>query len=89
MWFVDMTHPQVSSERSAHTDWSTLRSPWVEEVLRRPAALAAARFDWVKGQPRSGPPAYDGSQAFTLQTPDRRIVFITPYQDDFTLIWHD
>jgi len=32
------------------------------------------------------PRLYDGPQAFTLQTADRRIVFIIPYQDDFTLI---
>ena len=32
------------------------------------------------------PRLYEGPQAFTLQTDDRRIVFIIPYQDDFTLI---
>jgi glycerol-3-phosphate dehydrogenase len=32
------------------------------------------------------PRLYEGPQAFTLQTSDRRIVFIIPYQDDFTLI---
>ena len=29
---------------------------------------------------------YEGEHAYALQHPDRRIVFVIPYQDDFTLI---
>src|SRR5262249_52624193 len=40
----------------------------------------------VKGSHVVVPRLYTGSHAFTLQTADHRIVFIIPYQHDFTLI---
>ena len=40
----------------------------------------------VKGSHIVVPRHYDGAQAYMLQNPDRRIVFVIPYEDDFTMI---
>ena len=60
--------------------------PWVQEVLRATGSTRRNSLRLVKGSHVVVPRLYDGPQAFTLQTDDRRIVFIIPYQDDFTLI---
>jgi glycerol-3-phosphate dehydrogenase len=61
--------------------------PWIGEVLdeciggrsQRPVRL-------VKGSHIVVPRMYAGDQAYVLQNPDRRIVFVIPYQEQFTLI---
>lgn len=61
--------------------------PWISKVLnerlgggdRQPVRL-------VKGSHIVVRRLYEGDQAYVLQHPDRRIVFVIPYQDDFTLI---
>lgn len=60
--------------------------PWVEDVLRVTGSTRRSSLRLVKGSHVVVPRLYEGHQAFTLQTADRRIVFIIPYQDDFTLI---
>jgi glycerol-3-phosphate dehydrogenase len=61
--------------------------PWVAEVIagchadgRRPAIRL------VKGSHIVVPKLYDGAQAYALQHTDRRLVFVIPYQEDFTLV---
>ncbi len=61
--------------------------PWVGEILS--ARLGrddepAVRL--VKGSHIIVPRLYDGAFAFILQNPDNRIVFVIPYEHDFTLI---
>ncbi len=61
--------------------------PWVAEVLAGCDAggrRQAVRL--VKGSHIVVPKLYDGSQAYALQHTDRRLVFVIPYQEDFTLI---
>jgi len=61
--------------------------PWVGDVLRtglgrnRPAPLRL-----VKGSHLVVRRLYEGEQAYLLQQPDRRIVFVIPYEGAFTLI---
>jgi glycerol-3-phosphate dehydrogenase len=86
LWHVDMT----SSERAQRTVRAyglvNAAGPWVQEVLRLTGSTRRNSLRLVKGSHVVVPRLYDGNQAFTLQTADRRIVFIIPYQDDFTLI---
>ncbi|MGQ0675682.1 MAG: glycerol-3-phosphate dehydrogenase [Rhodospirillales bacterium] len=61
--------------------------PWVGDVLKR----AIGRNDappprLVKGSHIVVPKLYDGAHAYILQNPDRRIVFVIPYEDRFSLI---
>ncbi len=60
--------------------------PWVQGVLQATGSTRRSSLRLVKGSHVVVRRLYDGPQAFTLQTADRRIVFIIPYQDDFTLI---
>jgi glycerol-3-phosphate dehydrogenase len=61
--------------------------PWISKVLterlgggsRQPVRL-------IKGSHIVVRRLYEGEFAYVLQHPDRRIVFVIPYQDDFTLI---
>lgn len=63
--------------------------PWVRNVLDG-SNLSVARktpnVRLVKGSHIVVPRLYDGAQAFNLQQPDRRVVFVFPYLDDYTLI---
>ena len=61
--------------------------PWAMEIARRcGVALGQAALRLVKGSHIVVPRLYQGSHAYILQNTDRRIVFVLPFEDDFTLI---
>jgi glycerol-3-phosphate dehydrogenase len=61
--------------------------PWVKEVLNeRLGQSSADAVRLVKGSHIVVPKLYDGEHAFILQNDDRRVVFIIPYEEAFTLI---
>ncbi|MDB6157379.1 MAG: Aerobic glycerol-3-phosphate dehydrogenase [Gammaproteobacteria bacterium] len=86
LWFVDMISVAGQQRTVRTTGLVNAAGPWVEEVLRATGSTRRSSLRLVKGSHVVVPRLYDGPQAFTLQTADRRIVFIIPYHDDFTLI---
>jgi glycerol-3-phosphate dehydrogenase len=61
--------------------------PWVAEVLHeRIGVRSGPGVRLVKGSHIVVRRLYTGSQAYVLQNPDRRIVFVIPYQGEYTLI---
>ncbi len=61
--------------------------PWVEDVLTRRAGIdAKAKVRLVQGAHIVVPRLYDHDRAYTFQNGDGRVVFVIPFQDDFTLI---
>ena len=61
--------------------------PWVEEVLASGAGVnARAKVRLVQGSHIVVRKLYDHDRAYMFQNSDGRIVFVIPYQDDFTLI---
>jgi glycerol-3-phosphate dehydrogenase len=61
--------------------------PWVKEVLNQnlgEATRDAVRL--VKGSHIVLPRLYEGEHAFILQNDDRRVVFMIPFEDRFTLV---
>jgi glycerol-3-phosphate dehydrogenase len=61
--------------------------PWVKEVLNQNLGQAtrdAVRL--VKGSHIVLPRLYEGEHAFILQNDDRRVVFMIPFEDRFTLV---
>ena len=60
--------------------------PWVTDVLQRCGLHAKAALRLVKGSHIVVPRLYDGNHAYLLQNDDRRVVFVLPFEDDFTLI---
>ncbi|MBV8889479.1 MAG: glycerol-3-phosphate dehydrogenase [Alphaproteobacteria bacterium] len=60
--------------------------PWAGEVLRDAGLRSRATLRLVKGSHIVVPRLYEGDHAYILQNEDRRVVFVIPYEDDFTLI---
>jgi len=79
----------VAGERRAVTASSLVNAagPWavdmLSEVRGRPTRR---RLRLVKGSHVVVPRLYEGGHAYILQQDDRRIVFVIPYERDFTMI---
>jgi len=61
--------------------------PWVKRVLNEDLGQSTRdSLRLVKGSHIVLPRLYEGTHAFILQNDDRRVVFMIPYEDRFTLI---
>ena len=61
--------------------------PWVKAVLNQRLGQATRdSIRLVKGSHIVLPRLYEGDHAFILQNDDRRVVFMIPYEDRFTLV---
>ena len=85
----------VTVENSLSGERSTIRArvlvnaggPWVENVLAVGAGVnARAKVRLVQGSHIVVRKLYDHDRAYMFQNADGRIIFVIPYQDDFTLI---
>ncbi len=86
---------QVTVEDTASGARSTIQAralvnaggPWVEQVLASGAGVnARAKVRLVQGSHIVVRKLYAHDRAYMFQNSDGRIVFVIPYQDDFTLI---
>jgi glycerol-3-phosphate dehydrogenase len=86
---------QVTVENTVNGARDTIRAralvnaggPWVEDVLASGAGVnARAKVRLVQGSHIVLRKLYDHDRAYMFQNADGRIVFVIPYQDDFTLI---
>ncbi|MCG8592961.1 MAG: glycerol-3-phosphate dehydrogenase [Kiloniellales bacterium] len=61
--------------------------PWVMEVLGQVAgANRRSTLRLIKGSHIVVPRLHDGDEAYILQTRDQRVVFVIPYEGDYSLI---
>lgn len=61
--------------------------PWVTDVIERSGgATKGSALRLVKGSHIVVPRLYPGPQAYIFQNDDKRVVFIIPYEDRFSLI---
>ena len=61
--------------------------PWVKDVLNaRLGQPSGESVRLVKGSHIAVPKLYEGDHAFILQNDDRRVIFMIPYEERFTLI---
>jgi glycerol-3-phosphate dehydrogenase len=60
--------------------------PWVLDVLARAGLPARFTLRLVKGSHIIVPLLYEGDHAYLLQNDDRRIVFVIPFERDFSLV---
>jgi glycerol-3-phosphate dehydrogenase len=88
-------HWQLTVENTQTGERSTIKGrivvnaggPWVEQVLNSGAGVnAKAKVRLVQGSHIVVRKLYEHDRAYILQNSDGRIVFIIPYQNDFTLI---
>jgi glycerol-3-phosphate dehydrogenase len=86
---------QVTVENTLTGARSTIRAralvnaggPWVEQVLASGSGVnARAKVRLVQGSHIVVRKLYEHDRAYMFQNADGRIVFVIPYQDDFTLI---
>ena len=86
---------QVTVENTFGGERSTIRArvlvnaggPWVEQVLAAGSGVnARAKVRLVQGSHIVVRKLYEHDRAYMFQNSDGRIVFVIPYQDDFTLI---
>ena len=60
--------------------------PWVSRVLQKIIPQSTSNTRLVQGSHFTVPKLYEGHHAYILQNLDQRIVFVIPYEKDFTLI---
>lgn len=88
VWVASLSD-RVSGQRSEVRARAVVNAagPWVMQTLSGVlGSNAPAALKLVKGSHIVVPRQYEGEHAFILQNDDRRIVFVIPYQDRFTLI---
>ncbi|PRY69272.1 glycerol-3-phosphate dehydrogenase [Halomonas ventosae] len=87
-WVVDLE--EVASGRRLTRRCRALvnaAGPWVEQVIRR-QARRSSRYGvrLIQGSHLIVPRLNHDERAYILQNTDRRIVFVLPYEEDFSLI---
>ena len=60
--------------------------PWVGEVLALAGLTTRTRLRLVKGSHIVVPKLYEGEHAYLLQNDDHRVVFVLPFEHDYSLI---
>jgi glycerol-3-phosphate dehydrogenase len=88
VWNIDTTDT-VSGAKTSFRARCVVNTagPWVNDVIGRVAGLNSARnVRLVKGSHIVVPKFWEGRQAYLVQNPDKRVIFINPYQNDLALI---
>lgn len=88
LWDIEMTESGTGrkSELKARCVVNTA-GPWVNDVIGRVAGLNSRRnVRLVKGSHIIVPKFWEGRQAYLVQNPDKRVIFINPYENDLALI---
>jgi glycerol-3-phosphate dehydrogenase len=88
LWDIEITDT-VSGARTSLAARCIVNTagPWVNDVIGRVAGLNSARnVRLVKGSHIVVPKFWEGRQAYLVQNPDKRVIFINPYQNDLALI---
>ncbi len=83
LWHAQLSNGETVRARAV----VNAAGPWVKQVLN--GQLGEATRDsvrLVKGSHIVLPRLYEGAHAFILQNHDRRVVFMIPYEDRFTLV---
>jgi glycerol-3-phosphate dehydrogenase len=81
----------LQSENGAERDIAArilvnVAGPWVPEVLRRAGLTTRSKLRLDKGSHIVLKRLYPHDHAYLLQNDDRRVVFVIPYEHDYTLI---
>jgi glycerol-3-phosphate dehydrogenase len=86
IWKVAMTSHSGESRTVLARALVNATGPWVEQTQRATGTHQHRAVRLVKGSHLVVKRLYTGTQAYTLQNADGRVVFAIPYEDDFTLI---
>ncbi|WP_189385205.1 glycerol-3-phosphate dehydrogenase [Advenella faeciporci] len=90
-WLATLRHQDGTVRNVQAKILLNAAGPWVESiqnlVARHGSKTAGnSKLRLVKGSHLVTPRLYDGTHAYILQNKDKRIVFVTPYHNDFSMI---
>lgn len=83
IWDIETTAGTFSAKMVINATGPYVRSFLDQNHLVNPAT---PKLRLVQGSHIVVPKLYDGPQAYLIQCPDKRVVFVFPYENDFTLI---
>ena len=87
LWRCDLAGPGGGQETVRARAVVNAAGPWVGDVLRRALGQNNAKqARLVKGSHIIVPRLHDGDWAYILQNTDRRIVFVIPYEGEYSLV---
>jgi len=88
LWSAELTDAVSGTTRTVQARCLVnTAGPWVNDVIDRVAGLRSNRHvRLVKGSHIVVPKFWEGRQAYLVQNPDKRVIFINPYQNDLALI---
>ncbi len=88
LWCVTLRDEASGEEREVRARiLVNAAGPWVKSVLERELKIESpGQVRLVKGSHIVVPRIHDRRHAYILQNPDRRVVFMIPYEREFTLI---
>lgn len=88
LWHV-IVHDAISGRQSEYRARALINAagPWVAATLDcLPPSHESHGIRLIKGSHIVMPRLYPGEHAFTLQQPDGRVIFLLPFERDYTLI---
>ena len=86
-WQARLRAPRGSERTITARAIANAAGPWVKQVLNdRLHQPSRDNVKLVKGSHIVVPKLYEGGHAFILQNDDRRVVFMIPYEERYTLI---
>jgi glycerol-3-phosphate dehydrogenase len=87
LWHIELAAPDGSTVRLASRGLVNATGPWVKHFLDEQARVKTPkRVRLIKGSHIVVPRLHEGHHAFILQNRDNRIVFVIPYEREFSLI---
>ena len=87
LWNIELAGPDGASVQLKARGLVNATGPWVKRFLDEQTHIKTAkRVRLIKGSHIIVPRLHEGDHAFILQNSDHRIVFIIPYERDFSLI---
>lgn len=85
-WEVRLRGPDAQGQRLRVRAIVNAAGPWVQEALDAAALPRPGAVRLIRGSHIIVPRLYEGEHAFILQNDDRRVVFVIPYEGEFSLI---
>ena len=87
LWHIELASPTGAPVHLKARGLVNAAGPWVKHFLDEQTSIRTPkRVRLIKGSHIAVPRLYEGDHAFILQNSDNRIVFVIPYERDFSLI---
>ncbi|MDP2374536.1 glycerol-3-phosphate dehydrogenase [Reyranella sp.] len=87
LWHIELAGPNGATVHLKARGLVNAAGPWVKHFLDEQTPIRTnKRVRLIKGSHIVVPRLYEGNHAFILQNSDNRIVFVIPYERDFSVI---